>query len=230
MKSFVTTVSKIETITDTKWLLYLEKPTNFLYKPGQFVTFTLTHPKLGQITRPYSIASLPEERYLLFFISLKPQGVMSNVLQTLKKGDEILIRGPFGTITPDRIGTNFDTLLLIAAGTGIGPIRPLVKYYYFLQNELKLYVFHQVSYIKELVFKEEFKSWATWYVAFASQEKSELLSKHNDIKKGYIFDYWHEISKLYKNNNFKVVTFGPSGFVHKVLTFFEDKNVIKEGW
>lgn len=100
--------------------LRFEKPEGFVFKPGQFARLGLETPD-GYVARAYSMASLPSEPFLEFFIVAVPGGVLSPRLTSLKAGESVFLEKElFGNMIPTRIpGGN--TLWMLASGTGLAP-------------------------------------------------------------------------------------------------------------
>lgn len=79
---------------------------------------------------PYSIASAPVEtaatRLLNFLIRIEPSGRWGHQFDTLEIEAAVGVQGPFGSFTlppePEE-----DRLLFIAGGTGIAPIRAMIR-------------------------------------------------------------------------------------------------------
>ncbi len=207
-----------------KILLYLERPIGFDFKPGQFVLF-VAETKIGTISRAYSIASTPDEKHLIFYISLLSKGAMSTVLKGLHAGYELKIRGPFGEVTPKKIGKELDKIIFVGAGSGIAPIRPLA-WWYKNHTDVNVTVYHQVRYEDELVFIEDFLRWKIDFRGFVSRKPP----KNETLKYGYVTDEISKIIKPYQNKKIKVVTFGPRGFVEKIKTVIDKTILITEGW
>jgi CDP-4-dehydro-6-deoxyglucose reductase, E3 len=95
------------------------------FLPGQFISITIP---LGDETRsrPYSIASNPEDRgpfEICFNRVAGGRGVAW--LFERRVGDTLDFSGPFGAFTIDR--TPETELGFIAEGTAIAPIRPMLK-------------------------------------------------------------------------------------------------------
>ncbi len=207
-----------------KILLYLERPVGFDFEPGQFVLF-VAETKIGTISRAYSIASTPDENHLIFYISLLSKGAMSTVLKDIRADDELKIRGPFGEVTPEKIGQDLDKIILVGAGSGIAPIRPLA-WWYKKHTDVNVTVYHQARYEDELVFMEDFLRWKIDFRGFVSRQPP----KNETLKYGYITDDISKIIKPYQNKKIKVVAFGPRGFVEKIKTVVDETILITEGW
>src|SRR5262245_11565313 len=108
---------------DTRSLfLRLEAP--LVFQPGQFVSCLL--PVDGEIIRPYSIASSPEESQRLeLLLNLVPGGPGSRHLFGLRPGATVRFTGPWGIfVCAEAPATE---AVFIAEGTGIAPIRPMLR-------------------------------------------------------------------------------------------------------
>ena len=92
---------------------------------GQFMEISFT----GFPPRSYSIASAPHENILEFHIRNNHRsGANQYAVTTLKTGDSLTLRGPFGkaTLTPKDIASGTSALVLVAGGMGISPIKAII--------------------------------------------------------------------------------------------------------
>lgn len=128
MNTFTAEVSHIQDLThDVRAIeLRLLEPASITCKAGQFVSFEV--PKEGQprpVTRPYSIASPPEQRdRILLVLNLVQGGPGSSYLFSLREGDRTSFKGPAGAFYLRDDGTK--DLLFVATGTGIAPMRSMI--------------------------------------------------------------------------------------------------------
>jgi ferredoxin-NADP reductase len=106
--------------------LFLRQTTapRITFRPGQFISCLLP---LGDETfiRPYSLASDPEHEDMEICLNLVPGGRGSPYLLGLPRGATVRFTGPWGTFVLDR-APDVETVF-IADGTGIAPIRPMVR-------------------------------------------------------------------------------------------------------
>src|SRR5215472_15468547 len=75
-----------------------EKPSDWTFKPGQFVDITLQNPPETDAegnTRDFSIASAPFEDRLMVATRLRDTA-FKDVLRALPLGTQVKIEGPFG--------------------------------------------------------------------------------------------------------------------------------------
>ncbi len=128
MNAFTAEVSRIQDLTHDVRALELRvlEPASITFKAGQFVSFEV--PKEGQprlVTRPYSIASSPEQRdRILLVLNLVQGGPGSSYLFSLREGDQTSFKGPAGAFYLRDDETK--DLLFVATGTGIAPIRSMI--------------------------------------------------------------------------------------------------------
>jgi CDP-4-dehydro-6-deoxyglucose reductase, E3 len=112
----------VEHAPDTRSLL-LAGP-RLAHRPGQFISCLL--PVGGEtIIRPYSISSDPEDDLLEICLNLVPGGPGSAHLFALRVGAAVRFTGPWGTFVLDRAPDA--EVVFIADGTGIAPIRPMIR-------------------------------------------------------------------------------------------------------
>jgi len=121
-------VGRLDTIVDhgaDTRSLFLRLGAPLAFRPGQFISCLL--PVDGEtLTRPYSIASDPEQGDRLeLLLNLVPGGPGSRHLFDLRPGATVRFTGPWGTFALDR-APDAETVFL-AEGTGIAPIRPMLR-------------------------------------------------------------------------------------------------------
>jgi len=127
----------------------------FAFMAGQFMQVGL--PGWGEC--PISICSSPHHSQKYFELAVRGVGRLSNKINSLKVGDTVDMRGPYGN--------GFDVnefkdkpLLLIGGGCGFVPLRPLILDFMAgrLENSI-LQVFYGCLNEKTLLFKNNYKEW-----------------------------------------------------------------------
>lgn len=106
--------------------LQFEKPTGFVFKPGQYIDLTLLNPsetdEEGNV-RTFSIASGLHEDFLMVTTRLR-ESAFKRQLPDLTLGTEVKIEGPGGSFTlhnnPARAA------LFLVGGIGITPVRSIL--------------------------------------------------------------------------------------------------------
>lgn len=97
----------------------------FPFSPGQYVTLRFKEGQGASFERSFSITSSPLTHTHLEF-GIRVLGAYTQQLATLKEGDAVWVRGPFGHFTFDPVrDTN---LVLIAGGIGITPFLSMLRY------------------------------------------------------------------------------------------------------
>ncbi|SEN92771.1 Ferredoxin-NADP reductase [Amphibacillus marinus] len=101
-----------------------EKPSDLTWQAGQYGLFTITHKKIKNSTKPFSIASAPTENVINITTMVKEQpSAFKQALLDLKPGDTIKMGGPVGAFALNQQ----DATLWIAGGIGITPYRAMLK-------------------------------------------------------------------------------------------------------
>jgi sulfhydrogenase subunit gamma (sulfur reductase) len=132
-----------------------KRQTQFNFKPGQFVELSI----MGIGEAPISICSSPEEN-TFFELAVKRIGNVTDALHLLKPGSIVGVRGPYGNGWPikELKGKN---IVVVAGGIALAPLRGLIQL--VLSNRSlykKLYVLYGARTPKDIVFKEDLKSWS----------------------------------------------------------------------
>ena len=155
-----TTILKRRELTPDHWLMWIEKPEGFTFKPGQYCT-------IGSegIERAYSIASAPHEDRIELFIELVPYeegGHLTPLLYEMKPGEKLTIRprakGIF-TFNP-----NFKNHLLVATVTGVVPYISYIRdYLYKGESGHRFFVLEGASYDDEFGYDDELECYTNEY-------------------------------------------------------------------
>lgn len=119
-------IKKIEEAAPNVRRFWLEKPENFQFEAGQFLTVDLPiGEKRLQRWRSYSIANAPDEEFLELCIVRSAAGNGTKYLfENLEIGSEIKFKGPDGAfVLPPNLEKQ---IVLIGTGTGIAPFRSMI--------------------------------------------------------------------------------------------------------
>jgi ferredoxin-NADP reductase len=126
------TVVEIRQETPSVKSLTLDVPGWTRHSAGQHVDVRLTAEDGYQTQRSYSIASPPEDTYLMLTVERIEGGEVSPYLtDELRVGDRIELRGPIGgyfvwDANDER--NNNSPLFLIAGGSGIVPLMAMIRH------------------------------------------------------------------------------------------------------
>ena len=129
IKEYMTKLVELEDMTyDIKKLrMELPKGETVNFKAGQFMQFyTKPYEKVQEeVFRAYSISSPPQdENHIELVIRQVPEGLATTyVHKHLKEGDEVRLSGPYGDFY---YRGNCDTMVMVAAGSGLAPMRSLI--------------------------------------------------------------------------------------------------------
>jgi ferredoxin-NADP reductase len=144
-----------ETLCAGTTAFYFEKPAEFEFKAGQFFNITLLSPEETDLegnTRALSVASAPHERNLMVAMRLRTTA-FKRTLNSLSPGAELLLQGPFGSMTLPR--NTMRPAVLLAGGIGITPFRSLVWSETESLSARELFLFYSVRVPEEAAFLEE---------------------------------------------------------------------------
>lgn len=140
--------------------LRLLEPASISFKAGQFVSFEV--PKEGQprpVTRPYSIASSPEQHErILLVLNLVEGGPGSSYLFGLREGDRTSFKGPAGAFYLRDDKTK--DLLFVATGTGIAPIWSMILAQLQRQPDRPVTLFWGLRSQRDLYWQDELEALA----------------------------------------------------------------------
>ncbi len=125
------------------------------FKPGQFHMIY----KFGCGEIPISNCSDSGDTENLIFTVMNV-GEVSASLCALKKGDQIDLRGPFGSVWPIEQAKGKD-VVIVSGGLGLPPVRPVI--YHILKNRAdfgNVSLLHGARTPDHLVYTDELKQWA----------------------------------------------------------------------
>jgi ferredoxin-NADP reductase len=126
------------------------------HRAGQHVDVRLTAEDGYQAQRSYSIASGPEDHHLVLTVERLEDGEVSPYLvDELKPGDELELRGPIGGYFVWDQSTG-GPLLLIAGGSGVVPFRAMLRHRVAVGGETAVRVLYSARSLDDVIYREEF--------------------------------------------------------------------------
>ncbi|KPK99344.1 MAG: oxidoreductase [Planctomycetes bacterium SM23_65] len=151
------TVESIDDLTPTEKLFRIVRKDGeeFGHKPGQFMQVSI----LGAGEAPISVSSSPTRgRHL--DLGIRKAGTLTGIMHdTLKVGDTIGIRGPFGTWF-DTDAMRGKDLLLISGGCGLAPMRSLIQYCEDRRGEFRnVTILYGAKSPQDILYKDELPEW-----------------------------------------------------------------------
>lgn len=192
----------INIINETENEYTFRVETNAKVKHGQF--FQVTIPKIGEA--PISVSSMGDNWVEL---TIRKVGKLTNEIFNLKPGDKIFMRGPYGNSFPKDDFKGKD-LVVIAGGTGVSPVRSLLKYFYENPDEIRsLHFIAGFKDEKSILFKEDLKNFKTRFNTIYTLDKDKI----EGFEVGLVTEH---IKKIPFNTfeNYNVVIVGPPVMMH----------------
>ncbi len=143
-------ILRVEPLSPLVIRVWLSRPASFDFKAGQFAQLQRISDGL---TRPYSIASLPEEDELELHVARLPSGKMSGWLEHAV-GEPVQLSGPFGDCCYQE-GEAERPLLLAGTGTGISPLAGILKQAARRRHQGSVTLFHGSPEVSGLYLRAE---------------------------------------------------------------------------
>ncbi|MEM2049168.1 MAG: FAD/NAD(P)-binding protein, partial [Candidatus Nitrosocaldus sp.] len=125
----------------------------FKFMPGQF---NMLYAFVGEV--PISISSDPAYTSIIKH-TVRRVGHVTSALCSLRAGDSIGLRGPFGSPWPIK-GQEGNDIVVAAGGLGLAPLRPLI--YHILSNRGRygrVYLLYGAKTPRDILYKDELARW-----------------------------------------------------------------------
>jgi len=143
------TVLSIELVGEHIRIFRIAPPSGFRYRPGQYVKVGAGAGK----RRSFSLASAPYEAHLELCIALNPGGRLTPALFALQPGARLDVdprpRGGFALVSGVR------RHLMVATGTGIAPLRSMVRAALDRGSRDEFLILHGASHADGLPYRDE---------------------------------------------------------------------------
>jgi ferredoxin-NADP reductase len=128
---------------------------------GQHVDIRLTAEDGYQAARSYSIASPPEDKHLCLTIEELTDGEVSPYLvEALRKGDQVELRGPIGGYFRWDVGMG-GPLLLLAGGSGIVPLMAMIRHKAAHGSRIQTRLLYSSRSFEDVIYREELQRLAS---------------------------------------------------------------------
>lgn len=126
------------------------------FYPGQFNMLYLYG--VGEV--PISIVSDPDETHIISH-TIRAIGRVTRALRTLKPGDMIGLRGPFGRGWPlHKKSEHHKDVVVITGGLGCAPSVSIINYILARRNQYgNLKILQGVKHSDDFIFQQEYKKW-----------------------------------------------------------------------
>lgn len=200
--------------SDDVYTFLFEKEEDLTWRAGQHGLFTITHKKIKDNTRPFTVASAPTENVIRITSRMgeNPSDFKQAMLE-LKQDMKIRMAGPVGSFY---LKDNRPTLL-VAGGIGITPFRSILKQLESEGNkDEKLVNLLYMDSEKSYIFKDELNGISD----NLSVNVTYLDSKNN------LHEEIDKFVTLYKENSNYFIA-GPKSMVDSINIYLQNKNISK---
>jgi ferredoxin-NADP reductase len=143
--------------------LVLDLPAWPGHRAGQHVDVRLTAEDGYQAQRSYSIASAPEDEQLVLTVERLEDGEVSPYLvEVLRPGDELELRGPIGGffVWEESLG---GPLVLIGGGSGVVPLRSMLRHWVAGTRAVPVRLLYSSRSLDEVIYRDELLGYAASY-------------------------------------------------------------------
>jgi len=143
--------------------LVLDPPAWPGHRAGQHVDVRLTAEDGYQAERSYSIASAPEDERLMLTVERLEDGEVSPYLvDELRAGDELELRGPIGGyfLWEESLG---GPLVLIGGGSGVVPLRSMLRHWAVGRRTVAVRLVYSSRSLSEVIYRQELLGYASAY-------------------------------------------------------------------
>jgi sulfite reductase subunit B len=150
-------IKDVRPMTALEKLFTIELPDGLSldHRPGQFVEVSV----LGVGEAPISISSSPSRSNGTFELCVRKSGDLTGVLHTLKAGQTIGVRGPFGHGFPFE-GFRGKDILFAPGGLGLAPLRSLINQVLDERGKYgRVTILYGAKHPSELLFMDEVAEW-----------------------------------------------------------------------
>jgi ferredoxin-NADP reductase len=132
------------------------------HRAGQHVDVRLTAEDGYQAWRSYSIASAPEDGYVVLTVERVPGGEVSPYLAgELRTGDQLELRGPIGGYF---VWDDFarEPVLLVAGGSGIVPFRSMLRHRQAAPGDVAVRLLYSARSLQDVIYRDELMHFAAY--------------------------------------------------------------------
>ena len=184
---------------------------------GQFIEVSL--PRVGEA--PISVSDFGKD---YIDLTIRRCGVLTNVIHTLKVGDFMYVRGPYGKGFPIE-GYKGKQLIIASGGTGLAPVKSIVRYFYEHLEEVEQFdLLCGFRSPKDVLFTETIEAWKQRFNVIATVDQGDETWTGNV---GLITKLVPEL-EIKDLNNIQVVVVGPPAMMHFTCLEFLKRGVKEE--
>jgi ferredoxin-NADP reductase len=157
----VAVVSELVVETARVTNLVLDLPDWPGHLAGQHVDVRLTAEDGYQAQRSYSIASAPEDEQVVLTVERLEDGEVSPYLvEVLRPGDELELRGPIGGffVWEESLG---GPLVLVGGGSGVVPLRAMLRHWAAGSRTVPVRLLYSSRSLDEVIYRSELLGYAS---------------------------------------------------------------------
>ena len=194
----------------------IEKPKGYTFIPGQATDVSLNKPGIKDDLHPFTFTSLNDWDNLQFTIKIyTDHDGMTNKLQDINTGDELIIHDVWGAINYKGPG------LFIAGGAGVTPFIAILRQLYKDEKLKDCKLLFANKSVEDIILRDEFD-------IILGDNFINIVDKSDDpdIKQGHINK---ALLKEYAGNDVKhYYVCGPDKFVEVMVKYLEELGKKKE--
>ncbi len=227
-------VVDVEHYTDRLFRFRVTRPQSLRFRSGEFVMIGLPGAE-KPVMRAYSIASPSWDEELEFFSIKVPGGPLTENLQKIQPGDQILLRPkPTGTLVNDALIPG-KRLFCFSTGTGFAPFASLIRDPETYDKFEQVVVTHTCRTIAELQYSidtvkqtkddplvGEFAADRLLHFASATREQSEHNGRITDLMMSGEFFNTLKIPSFNPEQD-RIMMCGSMGMIRDIRDFIEPK-------
>ena len=236
VKKLIGKVEFKDNLAGEVWSVRIKFSEDLYFTPGQYVSVRVSEE--GE-RRSYSIASLPSvvegdmRDYIDLLIDVSPMGLGSRYFLALKVGDPVEILGFLGKFTVDEAKLkSTDTLLFVATGSGIAPLKPMIEDLLIVKSfKGKVVLVWGMRKELDLYWGEEIERLGRDYVNFVYELVLSQPDEEWPGNKGHVADIIESLGIDWGNT--KAYLCGASDMVEEIVINLagkgvDEKNIIHE--
>ncbi|MFT3704956.1 MAG: FAD-binding oxidoreductase [Agriterribacter sp.] len=189
MEAIVKIIS-IEPVTHNVKRYRVEKPANYSFEPGQATEVSINKEKWREERRPFTFTGLNNQPYLEFTIkSYRDHDGVTNALDTLQAGDELILRDVWGAIAYKGEG------YFIAGGAGITPFLAIFRQLHHDKKVAGNQLFFSNKTSGDIILQDELQQMLGGNVKFTVTQEDGSVYEKARINRSFLQSHIKDFSK-----------------------------------
>lgn len=142
-------------VADRTMAFQFEKPSSFVFRPGQYIEVTLLNPRETDAegnARVFSLANAPHEDFVMVATRLRDTA-FKRELQQMPLGAEVVVEGPSGGLTLHNNAGR--AAIFLVGGIGVTPVRSILLRAAHERLAHRLFVFYSNRRPEDAAFLDE---------------------------------------------------------------------------